>query len=60
MLFDYYPGIRVLVPTRQGARSGLITDLIPLAAPWTVDGGTQPYDPTLFADQSQPDVRLTG
>jgi len=51
VLFDYYPGIRVILPTEQGVRSVLITDLMPLAAPWTVDGGTQPYDPTLFADQ---------
>ncbi len=51
VLFDYYAGIRVILPTEQGVRSVLITDLMPLAALWTVDGGTQPYDPKLFADQ---------
>jgi cytidine deaminase len=42
------PGI---LPTEYGVRSVLITDLMPLAAVWTVDGGTQPYDPSLFTDQ---------
>lgn len=51
VLFDYHPDIRVILPTEQGVRSVLIADLIPLAAVWTVDGGTQPYDPSLFTDQ---------
>lgn len=51
VLFDYYPGIRVILPTENGIRSVLITDLMPLAAPWTVEGGTQPYDPALFPHQ---------
>ncbi|MGH3096997.1 MAG: cytidine deaminase family protein [Streptosporangiales bacterium] len=50
VLFDYHPGIRVVLPTELGARSVLITDLMPLAAVWTVDGGTQHYDPALFTD----------
>jgi len=29
-------------------RSVLIADLMPLAALWTVDGGTQSFDPALF------------
>lgn len=51
VLFDYHPGIRVILPTENGIRSMLITDLMPLAAPWTVEGGTQPYDPSLFPHQ---------
>lgn len=51
VLFDYHPGIRVILPTQNGIRSMLITDLMPLAAPWTVEGGTQPYDPSLFPHQ---------
>ncbi|HUX03451.1 MAG TPA: hypothetical protein VMV53_00885 [Acidimicrobiales bacterium] len=30
VLFDYYPGIRVLVPTGDGVRSLAVTDLLPL------------------------------
>ena len=51
VLLDYFPGIRVILPTEHGARSVLIADLMPLAARWTVDGGTQPYDQALFTDQ---------
>jgi cytidine deaminase len=32
VLFDYYPGIRVILPTDHGVRSVLIADLMPLAA----------------------------
>lgn len=48
--FDYYPSIRVILLTQYGARSVSITDLMPLAALWTVEGGTQPYDPTIFEE----------
>jgi len=48
VLFNYYPGIRVILPTEHSVRSVLITDLMPLAALWTVDGGTQSFDPALF------------
>ncbi|WP_218005593.1 cytidine deaminase family protein [Janibacter terrae] len=51
VLFDYHPVIRVILPTENGIRSMLITDLMPLAAPWTVEGGTQPYDSALFPHQ---------
>lgn len=51
VLFDYHPGIRVLLPTEFGVRSVLIADLMPLAALWTVDGGTQPHDPAVFSEQ---------
>ena len=30
VLFDYYPGIRVIVPTPEGVRSVAIADLLPL------------------------------
>ncbi|MGX6606617.1 cytidine deaminase family protein [Micromonosporaceae bacterium Da 78-11] len=48
ILFDYHPGIRVLLPTGQGVRSVRVRDLMPLGAVWTVDEGTQPFDPALF------------
>ncbi len=48
ILFDYHPGIRVILPTQDGLRSVSITDLMPLASVWTVEGGTQPYDPSVF------------
>ncbi len=51
VLFDYHPGIRVLLPTAAGVKSVLIEDLMPLASRWTVDNGTENYDPTLFAQQ---------
>ena len=50
VLLDYHPTVRVLLPTERGVRSVLITDLMPLAAVWTVEGGTQPYDPAVFLD----------
>jgi hypothetical protein len=31
-------------------KSVLINDLMPLAALWTVEGGTQPYNPALFLE----------
>lgn len=48
VLFDHHPGVRVLLPTDQGVKSVSIADLMPLASRWTVEGGTQAYDPTLF------------
>jgi len=48
ILFDYHPGIRVILPTGAGVRSVRIEDLMPLAARWTPDEGTQDYDPALF------------
>lgn len=51
VLFDYHPGIRVLLPTEAGVKSVLIEDLMPLAARWTVENGTENYDPTLFTQQ---------
>ncbi len=43
VLFDYYPGIRVILPTADGLRSVRIRDLMPLAAVWTFEDGTQPF-----------------
>jgi cytidine deaminase len=52
VLFDYHPGVRVILPTDVGVKSVIISDLMPLAAIWAVDGGTQPYNPALFLDPS--------
>ena len=35
ILFDYHPGIRVILPTSQGLGSVLITDLMPEAYRWS-------------------------
>ena len=35
VLFDYHPGIRVLLPTADGVRSVEIGDLMPLGTLWT-------------------------
>jgi cytidine deaminase len=51
VLFDYHPHIRIILPTEQGLRSVRITDLMPLAARWTVETGTQEFDPTVFDDE---------
>lgn len=40
VLFDYHPGIRVVVPTREGIRSVEIADLLPLATAWSFDDGS--------------------
>lgn len=48
VLFDYYPGIRVILPTPNGIRSVQIRDLMPLAAVWTPGDGIQDFDPGLF------------
>ncbi|MGH9066627.1 MAG: cytidine deaminase family protein [Acidimicrobiales bacterium] len=47
VLFDYHPDIRVILPTERGVLSICVRDLMPLASLWTVDGGTQAYDPAL-------------
>jgi cytidine deaminase len=51
VLFDYHPNIRVILPTDDGLRSVLIADLLPLAAAWTVAGGTQPYGRNPISDR---------
>ena len=50
VLFDYHPNIRVILPTADGVRSVRIRELMPLAAVWTVEDGTQAFDPTIFED----------
>lgn len=48
VLFDYHPGIRVILPTPEGVRSVRITDLMPLGAVWDPDQGTKDFDPSVF------------
>ena len=48
VLFDYHPGIRVLLPTAQGVRVATIEDLMPFDAAWTMERGTQPFDEERF------------
>lgn len=48
VLFDYHPGIRVLLPTAEGVRATTIEALMPYAAAWTIDGGTQDFDASRF------------
>jgi cytidine deaminase len=50
ILFDYHPGIRVILPTAEGIRSVKITDLMPLGAVWSASEGTQAFDPAVFED----------
>ena len=40
VLLDYYPEARVILPTPAGMRSVLVTDLLPLASRWTIEGGS--------------------
>jgi cytidine deaminase len=41
VLLDYYPGIRVILPTREGLRSVQIEDLVPLATAWSIKRGSE-------------------
>jgi cytidine deaminase len=50
-LFDYHPKIRVILPTADGVRTVGIRQLMPLGAVWTVEDGTQEFDPTIFEDR---------
>ena len=50
ILFDYHPGIRVILPSPEGIRSVKITDLMPLGAVWSATEGTQAFDPAIFED----------
>jgi cytidine deaminase len=40
VLLDYYPGVRVILPTTAGLRSVAIEDLMPLATVWSPEGGS--------------------
>lgn len=55
VLFDYQPSIRVILPTAEGVKSVRIKDLMPLAAVWTAEEGTQQFDPAIF--EERPDSR---
>ena len=50
MLVAYTPNIGVTLPTADGVRSVRIRELMPLGAVWTVEDGTQAFDPTIFED----------
>ncbi|MER7010615.1 cytidine deaminase [Saccharopolyspora sp. NPDC000359] len=41
---DYYPEMRVIVPTPDGLRSVLAAELLPLFQRWTPDAGTAPFN----------------
>lgn len=42
ILLDYYPSIRVILPTSEGVRSIVITELVPLATAWSFEHGSTP------------------
>jgi cytidine deaminase len=46
VLLDYYPGIRVILPTDGGPRSVLIEDLVPLATSWSIAHGSKMAGPS--------------
>ncbi|MHA6696145.1 cytidine/deoxycytidylate deaminase family protein [Homoserinimonas sp. A520] len=48
VLFDYYQGIRVLLPTADGVRVATIEALMPFAAVWSMEGGTEQFDEERF------------
>ncbi|MER6993346.1 cytidine deaminase [Saccharopolyspora hirsuta] len=41
---DYYPAMRVVVPTPDGLRSVLAVELLPLFQRWTLEAGTTPFE----------------
>lgn len=41
VLLDYYPGVRVILPTEHGLRAAPIEVLMPLAAVWTIENGVE-------------------
>ncbi|GAA0588945.1 cytidine deaminase [Streptomyces crystallinus] len=45
VLFDYHPGIRVLLPTARGVVAGVqIKDLMPFVTAWSLEEGSKTYD----------------
>ncbi|TFD60982.1 hypothetical protein E3T39_07715 [Cryobacterium suzukii] len=48
VLFDYYPGTRVLLPSIEGVRVVAIETLMPFAATWSMAGGVQQFDDERF------------
>ncbi|MGL5861537.1 MAG: hypothetical protein ACRCY9_09825, partial [Phycicoccus sp.] len=45
ILLDYYPDARVILPTHDGPRSVLATDLLPMATAWSIDNGSVTAEP---------------
>jgi cytidine deaminase/uncharacterized protein YqfB (UPF0267 family) len=52
---DYYPTMRVIVPTPYGPRSVLAAELLPLAQRWTAEHGTGELDSTMYQDTDTSD-----
>lgn len=48
VLFDYHPGIRVLLPTANGVRVARIETLMPFAAAWSMADGVRDFDADRF------------
>ncbi|WP_198418680.1 cytidine deaminase family protein [Cryobacterium lactosi] len=48
VLFDYHPGIRVLLPTAEGVRAVRIESLMPFAAAWSMADGVGLFDEDRF------------
>lgn len=47
---DYYPTMRIIVPTPEGLRSVLAADLMPLVQRWSSDAGMNILDESLYQD----------
>ncbi|MFI0469811.1 cytidine deaminase family protein [Saccharopolyspora sp. 5N102] len=47
---DYYPTMRVVVPTPDGLRSVVAADLLPLFQRWTPEAGTAAFDASGYHD----------
>jgi cytidine deaminase len=45
VFIDLHPDMRVIVPTPDGPRSVVATDLLPLGQQWSQETGTAPLDP---------------
>ena len=41
VLADFYPEVRVILPTPEGVRSVLVEDLLPLASVWSFEEGSR-------------------
>jgi cytidine deaminase len=51
VFLDYYPTMRVIVPTPDGPKSVLATDLLPLGQQWTFEDGMTGLDPAHSGDE---------
>lgn len=45
VLLDYYPGIRVILPTEHGVMAAPIATLMPFAARWSIENEVDGIDP---------------